>query len=1052
LHLAAAPGFLYVPAQHRPTMPSTEKPAGLIDRTRQWILAALAVALSLYTVWDVNYATLAPMSQLAMFAMIGTVLCFIIFPIHKRLKDVAWLKVLDFVLALLMVGCCGYLIFKGTDLTTRQGDFTAFEHALAVVGTLLIFEATRRSVGLALPILAGFFVLYALIGPSLPDWAFPHKGYDVNRIADTCFLGTSGVFGVAMRVMFTYVFLFVVFGVFLEMSGATRYIIDFARRLFGGFSGGPAMVSVAGSGLMGSLSGSAVANAATTGSFTIPMMTSAGFKPKDAGGVTAAAASGGALMPPVMGAGAYMMLEIIDPPVTFLEIVKAALIPALLFYLSLLLIVFFYSRRVGARGADDAEGEEKPRLLQYSGLVFFAALGTLILFLLLGRTPFRAVTWSLEVILILWIVSPKIDVSRATRVVALVVFGALTVGVAIVRAQDGKELSNWTNWADAAIPAMLITLLAGLTHRVWRPMLLETFKKAARSGIALVAASGCVGIIIGIVGMTGVGTEFPNAVVPLAEESLLAALIAIMICSIILGMGLPSAVCYLLMATLIGPVLSQLGVLPIAAHLFIFYFGMMSMVTPPVALAAYASASIAQSRIMPTAFASFFFALVGFTLPFMFVFRPELLLATDKPDLTVKSANINPEDDGKVETEIELLFVEQPVTNSKVSIRGANENAAQTLRTDDDGLVNLNLAAGRWQISVTRKRRDRLKNLKPLKPIVIEKDHWLEGRDGGLLATEFDDLDKNQDRRVSLAELLARMTKQAADAAHLFEVWDEDDDTALSKEEFDKGPRALGDLQSLDANSDGAVDLDEMVGDLAGDAFIAARNLFERWDTDEDDTLSAEEFGSGPKRLGGPFADFDSDGDQGLSPDELILVLVGEKWHPVSKSFADWDTNSDGRLSRKEFDARPGPLRAEFDEESIYDVRDGYQVMHLGALSVDPTRSDAAAESENDAAAETLVTFDDRRLTFRSVALAVGAAVLGIVALAVCIAGYFLTNLSLVSRTLMFVAAALLLLPAIEIGHRDVGPYVNLAGAILFAAMAVFNGVFEKRRQPATES
>lgn len=600
----------------------------MLDRCRQALVAISSVCLSLFTLYEVNYGTLPPLSQLAIFALLGMILCFLMYPVHPKLKDNAVLKVVDLVLCAGVVVSCGYLLVEGTALTNeRVGRFTSTDIAMALVGTLLVLEATRRSIGWALPILAGVFLVYALAGSAMPDWAFPHKGYEFDRIVAKCFLGSQGIFGVAMRVMFTYVFLFVVFGAFLEMSGATKYIIDFAQRVFGRFSGGPAMVSVAGSGLMGSLSGSAVANAVTTGTFTIPMMRSAGFRPHLAGGITAAAASGGALMPPVMGAGAYMMLEIIDPPVTFLQIVKAAVVPAILYYTSLLLIVFFYSRRFGTSGIEADEGPP-PSLFQFSGVVFFGALGALVVFLLVGFTPFRAVTYSMEVILVLSVVSPHVKISRGGRYLALAVFALITGGVAWFRSRqsDGGPLSNWESWADAAIPGMISLLLVGMLHPTWRPLIYDAFRKSARGGVALVAASAAVGIVMGMVGLTGVGTAFPNMIVPLAQESLFLALLAIMVCSIVLGMGLPSAVCYLLMATLIGPVLSKLGVPPLAAHLFIFYFGMMSMVTPPVALAAYASASIADSKIMPTAFASFRIALVGFTLPFMFIYRPELLL------------------------------------------------------------------------------------------------------------------------------------------------------------------------------------------------------------------------------------------------------------------------------------------------------------------------------------------------------------------------------------------------------------------------------------------
>ncbi|MEO2198542.1 MAG: TRAP transporter fused permease subunit, partial [bacterium] len=502
------------------------------------------------------------------------------------LKDNALAKASDLVLAVLAALCCGWILVQnepffenlwqgGSSLGNRAGFETSTDIVVGVVGLLIVIEAARRSLGWALPIMSGLFLVYAFIGPSMPDWLFPHRGYSIERIVAQAFLQAQGTFGVALSVMFTYVFLFVIFGAFLAATGATRFIIDFAQSVFGASPGGPAKVAVLSSGLMGSLSGSAVANTATTGTFTIPMMRSAGFKATTAAGIQAAASSGGALMPPVMGAGAYMMLEIVDPPVTYLQIIRAALIPAILYYLSLFLITHFHARSAEGGAAALKASTAKATPLGESlmeGIVFATALGTLIVLLIVGYTPFRAVSVSLLAIVVVGGFNPR------TR---------LSLGAII-----------------------------------------QAFAKSARDVVSLVAASASVGIIIGIVTLTGIGTRLPATILPLAEQSLFLALLLIMVSSIVLGMGLPSAVCYLLLATLIGPVLGNLGVVPLAAHMFIFYFGMMSMVTPPVALAGYAAASIAGTNIMQTSFAAFRFALVGFTLPFIFVYRPELLMLT----------------------------------------------------------------------------------------------------------------------------------------------------------------------------------------------------------------------------------------------------------------------------------------------------------------------------------------------------------------------------------------------------------------------------------------
>jgi len=546
------------------------------------LLAVLSVGYCLFTLSEVNYPRLTPQSQLAIFAMLGLVLCFLYVPAHRTLAASRLLRGADVVLAVLAVLCCSYIVsqtepafaaswFGGRSLGNRAGYQTPLDTVVGVTGLLLVLESTRRSIGAALPLLSVAFLAYAYWGAWLPPMLFPHRGYPVERIVAQTFLHTQGVFGVALNVMFTYVFLFVIFGAFLQITGATRFIIDFAQRLFGQSPGGPAKVAVLSSGLMGSLSGSAVANTATTGTFTIPLMRSAGFRRETAAGIEAAASSGGALVPPVMGAGAYMMLEIVQPPVTYLQIIQAALLPAVLYYLALFLFVHFYARQISARTPVLPSGEApRAALVPFEGAVFLTGLAGLLLFLLAGYTAFRAVSLAMIGVILVSTLHPS------TRI-------GFRRGVAALAA-------------------------------------------ASKDVVPLVSAAACVGIVIGVVTLTGIGTRLPAAIIPLADESVLLALIVIMLCSIVLGMGLPSAVTYLLLATLIGPVLGALGVVPLAAHLFIFYFGMMSMVTPPVALAAYAAASIAGADVMRTGFAAFRISLVGFSLPYIFVFRPELLM------------------------------------------------------------------------------------------------------------------------------------------------------------------------------------------------------------------------------------------------------------------------------------------------------------------------------------------------------------------------------------------------------------------------------------------
>jgi len=537
----------------------------------------IGVLICLLTLAEVNYPLLTPQSQLALFALLGLSLVFLKHPLAERFRMATWAKALDLFLIALTIASFGYVVIQneplfqsiwsgGNSLGNRAGIETSLDSMVGLVGLLLVLEAARRAIGWTLPLLSSLFIAYAAFGSHMPDWLFPHRGYSVERIVGQTFLQSQGVFGIALKVMFSYVFLFVIFGAMLERTGATKFIIDFSRNLFKRGVGGPAKVAVLSSGLMGSLSGSAVANTATTGTFTIPMMRAAGFSPTVAAAVEAAASSGGALVPPVMGAGAYMMLELI-PNVSFVQIMRAAILPAILYYAALLFIVHFYARRIGAV---DAPVPELNKPSKYPGLIFCVAFLALILLLLVGFTPFRAVSLTLVVI---WVAS-------------------------LFRAETRLDLKA----------------------------IIAAFTRSAQSGVPLVAAGCCVGIVIGVVTLTGIGSKLPGVLLPLAQGNLVLGLILLMVATIILGMGLPSAVCYLLMATLVGPVLGDLGVVPLAAHLFIYYFGMMSMVTPPVALAAYTAATIAEADIMKTGLVAFRFALVGFILPFAFVLHPALLM------------------------------------------------------------------------------------------------------------------------------------------------------------------------------------------------------------------------------------------------------------------------------------------------------------------------------------------------------------------------------------------------------------------------------------------
>ena len=543
----------------------------------------IAAILSLFVLTAVNFNLFDSQPNLALFGMLGLVLVILNRPSFQRWEKTGWVRCLDLLLIAATIVSFGFVFVQseprlsgfwvdGVVLGDRAGNETTLDYVIALIGLLLVLETTRRAIGWTLPILSILFILYAMFGPSMPDWLFPHAGLSWERIVQKSFLQTGGVFGIALRVMFMYVFLFVLFGTLLEQTGATQYVINVTRSLFRNSTGGPAKVAVLSSGLMGSLSGSAVANTATTGTFTIPLMKSSGFKPVTAAGIEAAASSGGALMPPIMGAGAYMMLEMVEPTVSYVEVIQAALIPAVLYYVALLLTVHFHAKRIGAAAQPEELGGDGNTSHYYQGLLFFSSFLILIVMLVYGYTAFRAVSVSLIGILLL----------------------------------------SFLNQHTRLTPS-----------KIWIAM-----SRAGKSGMTLIAAACCVGIILAIVDQTGIGATLPEKVQALANDSSLVALLLLMVSTIILGMGLPSAVCYLLMAILLGSVLSHLQTAPLAAHLFIFYFGMMSMVTPPVALAAYAAAAIAKADVMRSALAAFRFSLVGFALPYAFVLRPELVMLT----------------------------------------------------------------------------------------------------------------------------------------------------------------------------------------------------------------------------------------------------------------------------------------------------------------------------------------------------------------------------------------------------------------------------------------
>ena len=469
---------------------------------------------------------------------------------------------LNYVLAGLSVLACLYLASENQELVSRSGNPTLLDLVAGGVMVVLVLELARRATGWGLVTVCIMALVYAVSGPYLPGF-LAHRGYGVTRIVEQLFLSTEGIWGVPLGVSADFVYLFVLFGVVLDTAGGGALLIALANKVAGRTRGGPAKTAAVASAFMGSLSGSAVANVVTTGTFTIPLMKRAGFRPFFAGAIEAAASTGGQLMPPVMGAGAFILATWTNIP--YLEVAAAAVIPAILYYAALLAAIHF---RACAMGIEPVRKVAPEKIRDKLHLLL--PLGAIVLLLAMGRSPMRAAFWGVTSALAMACLRP------ATR------------------------------------PSL--------------PELGEVMERAGRGAVQVAAACAAAGVVVGVASLTGIGLRMSELIVTISGGNLLAALMLTAIGSIILGMGLPTTAAYVVLAALGAPALVQLGVPLLAAHLFIFYFGCISNVTPPVSLAAFAAAGISGSPALKTAVAAALLAGAGFLVPFMFVYGPELLL------------------------------------------------------------------------------------------------------------------------------------------------------------------------------------------------------------------------------------------------------------------------------------------------------------------------------------------------------------------------------------------------------------------------------------------
>ena len=549
----------------------TEARFRVLGGWRGTVIVFLAIAMSCFHYYTAGFGLLAAQKQGAVHLAFTLVLVLLLYPAKSSMSKTSGIPWYDYILAGLGAMSALYLVVNYTALTERAGMPTQIDLIMGGILIAMLLEATRRISNPVLPGLAVFALLYCYFGRYMPEM-FSHRGFTVERIINHMYLGTEGIFGTPLEVSSTFVFMFILFGSVLEKTGMGKFIIDLSLAMAGGTTGGPAKVAVVASGLMGTISGSSVANVCTTGMFTIPLMKSVGYKPYFAGAVEAVASTGGQIMPPVMGAGAFIMAQFLGVP--YLQVAVAAIVPALLYYFAVMVQVHFEACRLGLKGLPKEQLPHLWKLLKDKGFLLLP-LGAIIYLLLAGYTPLFAAFWGINV----------------------------------------SVLLSWLKKETRLTPVRLM----------------EAFEAGARGALSVACACACVGMVVGMGTLTGLALRIAGAIVTLAGGKLILTLFFTMCASILLGTGLPTTANFIVTSTMAAPALLQLGVPPIAAYMFVFYFGIAADLTPPVALAAYAGAGIAGDDPMKTGAVAFKLALAGFIVPYVYVYNPILLFVDATP-------------------------------------------------------------------------------------------------------------------------------------------------------------------------------------------------------------------------------------------------------------------------------------------------------------------------------------------------------------------------------------------------------------------------------------
>jgi TRAP transporter 4TM/12TM fusion protein len=503
------------------------------------------------------------------------------------------------------------------DLTWRAGELTTWDAIVGITTLVLLFEAARRVMGFALPLICATFLAYALFGNHLPG-ALAHRGYGWDQVVSLLAFGTEGIYGVPTYVSSTFIFLFILFGAFLEQAGMIRLFTDFALGTVGHTRGGPAKVSVVTSGLMGTINGSGVANVVTTGQFTIPLMKRFGYSPAFAGGVEATSSMGGQIMPPVMGAVAFIMAETIGVP--YIEIVKAAIIPALLYFITAFWMVHLEAGRKGLHGLRKEDCPNPWAAVKTHWYLLLPLIG-LVTLLFSGYTPLFSGTVGLGLTVILIFGAAVISGVKGTPLRVLFwVLLAIACGGFI-------EFGVITFFAISFV--LITTLYVTRRGKDTRQLALDALANGARQAVPVAVACALVGVIIGVLNLTGVAAELGGKIIAIGENSLFLALVLTMLTCLVLGMGIPTIPNYIITSSLAAPVLLELGVPLIVSHMFVFYFGIMADLTPPVALACFAASPIAREKGLKISVQAIRVAIAGFVVPYMAVYTPALMLQTD---------------------------------------------------------------------------------------------------------------------------------------------------------------------------------------------------------------------------------------------------------------------------------------------------------------------------------------------------------------------------------------------------------------------------------------